>query len=208
MELVFETPEKLNHADAAHLARLPRIVVPDRFDPDELLYSPLPREVPALSEERKALVVDLATQVFGAYENGRLVRWGPVSTGDRRHQTPSGPYHLNWHQRVRVTSENPTWIMPWYFNFASDRGLGLHQYSLPGRPASHGCVRMLAVDAKWVFGWGEGWTVADAGGEVVELGTLVLVVGQYNHRAPQPWLEPGWWAQGASLSLPETAAAQ
>ena len=190
--------EKLNHADAAHLAGLPRIVVPDRFDPDELLYSPLPREVPELSEERKALVVDLATQVFGAYENGRLVRWGPVSTGDRRHQTPSGTYHLNWHQRVRVSSENPTWIMPWYFNFASGQGLGLHQYTLPGRPASHGCARMLGVDAQWLFQWGDGWTLDDDR-ELVRPGTLVLIVGKYNFGAPQPWLRPEWWSQGVTL---------
>lgn len=28
---------KLNHADSAHLARLPRILVPDRWDADQLL---------------------------------------------------------------------------------------------------------------------------------------------------------------------------
>ena len=199
---------KLNRADNAHLARLGHIIVPDRWERDELVYSPMPQSVPQLSDESKAIVVDLTAQVFGAYESGNLVRWGPVSSGRRHHETPPGTYHLNWRARLHVSTEDPTWIMPWYFNFASDRGLGLHQYSLPGRPASHGCVRMLAVDAKWVFSWGEGWTVADAGGEVVELGTLVLVVGKYNHRAPQPWLEPGWWAQGASLSLPETAAAE
>ena len=34
---------KLNHADSAHLARLPHIVIPDRWDADELLYSPMPQ---------------------------------------------------------------------------------------------------------------------------------------------------------------------
>jgi hypothetical protein len=199
---------KLNRADNANLARLHRIIVPDQWERNELLYSPMPQSVPQLSDENKAIVVDLTAQVFGAYESGNLVRWGPVSSGRRHHETPPGTYHLNWRARLHVSTEDPTWIMPWYFNFASARGLGLHQYSLPGRPASHGCVRMLAVDAKWVFSWGDGWTLAETGGEVVELGTLVLVVGEYNHLAPQPWLQPGWWAQGASLSLGETAAAK
>src|SRR5438477_9965030 len=32
---------KLNHADSAHLARLRRILIPDRWDGDQLLYSPM-----------------------------------------------------------------------------------------------------------------------------------------------------------------------
>ena len=150
---------KLNHADSGHLAGLSRIVVPDRWDPDELVYSPMPQFAPQLADEKKAIMVDLTAQVFGAYESGRLVRWGPVCTGARSRQTPSGTYHLNWHARVHVSTEDPTWIMKWYFNFAAVRGLALHQYSMPGRPASHGCARMLAVDAKWLFEWGDGWTL-------------------------------------------------
>src|SRR5260370_16944565 len=69
---------KLNRADSAHLARLTRIVVPDRWVPDELLYSPMPQVVPQLSQEMKAIAVDLAAQVFGASETGRFVRWEPL----------------------------------------------------------------------------------------------------------------------------------
>ena len=153
---------KLNHADSAHLARLLRILIPDRWDADELLYSPMPQSAPLLSQEKKAIAVDLAAQVFGAYEFGRLVRWGPVSSGSRQHRTPPGTYHLNWRARVHVSSENPTWVMQWYFNFASGRGLALHQYALPGKPASHGCVRMLAEDAKWLYQWATGGRLRQA----------------------------------------------
>ena len=198
---------KLNHADSVHLARLPRIVVPDRWDPDELLYSPLPHVVLQLSQEKKAIVVDLAAQVFGAYECGRLVRWGPVSSGDRRHQTPAGAYHLNWRARVHVSTENPTWVMPWCFNFASRQGLALHQYALPGRPASHGCVRMLSRDAKWLFDWGDAWTLAGAH-ELVQPGTLALVFGKYDFGAPQPWLQPEWWVRGVTLPVQQIASAK
>jgi hypothetical protein len=197
---------KLNRADPAHLARLARIVVPDRWVPDELLYSPMPHEVAELSDEMKAIVVDLPAQVFGAYENGRLVRWGPVSSGARHRQTPPGTYHLNWRARVRISSEDPTWIMPWYFNFSNSGGLGLHQYSLPGRPASHGCIRMLAVDAKWLFNWGRGSTLAAGAGEPDQPGTLVLVVGTYDFRFPQPWLQPKWWARGVTLPADQIAS--
>jgi hypothetical protein len=194
---------KLNHADGGSLPRLGRIIVPDRWNLDELAYSPMPQSVESLAQERKALLVDLTAQAFGAYESGTLVRWGPVSSGDRHHQTPPGVYHLNWHAPVRVSSENPTWVMPWYFNFSEGRGLALHQYRLPGRPASHGCVRLLAVDAKWLYRWGNGSTIDDETGEVVHSGTLVVLIGKYNFAAQQPWLRPKWWAEGVSVeSLP------
>jgi hypothetical protein len=198
---------KLNHADSAHLGRLGRMVVPNRWADDELLYSPMPRTVPELTNERKAIIVDIPAQVFGAYENGELVRWGPVSTGDRQHQTVAGTYHLNWHTRVRVSSENPTWIMPWYFNFSSDRGYGLHEYTLPGRPASHGCTRLLETDAKWFFHWGEDWTL-DEDRQMVQPGTLLLLIGTYNFRAPQPWLRPGWWTRGVIVSIDDKIASR
>jgi L,D-transpeptidase catalytic domain len=198
--------QKLNHADAVYLTRLKFILVPDRWEADELAYSPIPRVVQELSEEDKAIVVDIATQVFGAYEWGKLIRWGPVSTGDRNHQTPPGAYHLNWHSRREVSTENPAWIMPWYFNFDSRQGLGLHQYTLPGRPASHGCVRLLAVDAQWLYHWGDGWAIDQESRELIHPGTLVLVIGKYDFRSPQPWLLPEWWSRGVTLLVRQTAS--
>lgn len=196
---------KLNHADRTHLARFRRIIVPDRWNADELQYSPMPPTIEAFENESKALLVDLRAQTFGAYERGTLVRWGPVSSGDKRHQTPAGVYHLNWHAPVHVSSENPTWVMPWYFNFASKLGLALHQYTLPGRPASHGCVRLLATDAKWLYRWGQGWSVDDETREVERRGTLVVVTGKYDFAAPQPWLKPAWWQERISVHLPDLA---
>ena len=55
---------KLNHADSAHLARLPRIVVPDRWNLDELLYSPMPHVARQLSQEKKAIMVDLTEELL------------------------------------------------------------------------------------------------------------------------------------------------
>src|SRR5689334_12800781 len=73
--------EKLNRADREHLDRLKVLAVPDRWDLDELAYSPLPQKYEGARTLNKALVVHVPGQVFGAYEQGRLVRWGPVSSG-------------------------------------------------------------------------------------------------------------------------------
>jgi lipoprotein-anchoring transpeptidase ErfK/SrfK len=192
--------EKLNRTDAPRLARHAMLIVPDRWDADELDYTPLPRRVAALAAHRKALVVHQPQQVFGAYEHGELVRWGPVSTGRREHPTPSGEFHLNWRSRGRHSTVNPAWYMEWYYNFHNERGISLHQYELPGRPASHACVRLLERDARWIYDWGEGWTLDARGWRVLEHGTPLWVVGAYDFDAPPPWLDAA--APHPAIELP------
>lgn len=187
--------EKLNRADRKHLPKLFSIVFPERWEAEELAYSPMPKNDPWAAQYPKALVIDQPLQAFGAYENGQLVRWGPVSTGRRGDRTPSGLFHLNWRSRGRHSTVNPRWYMPWYFNFHNIRGLSLHAYELPGYPASHACVRLLEYDAKWLFHWGEPSEVAADRRTVLKHGTPVLIVGQYDFKTPAPWRTPEFFAR-------------
>jgi len=184
-----ELLEKLNRADRDHLPRQDRLVVPDRWYTEELDHSPFPRSVAELAPNPKALVVHLPLQVFGGYEHGRLVRWGPVSSGRQEHPTPGGEFNLNWRSRGRHSTVDPTWYMEWYFNFHNERGLALHQYALPGRPASHACIRLLERDSRWLYGWGEGWKLDEHGWDARRPGTPLWIIGQYDFDAPPPWLE-------------------
>ncbi len=198
--------EKLNRADRGHLPRLDRLIVPDRWEADELEYSPFPREVGELAGYPKALIVHQPLQVFGAYENGRLVRWGPVSSGREAHPTPGGAFHLNWRSRGRHSTIDPDWYMKWYFNFHNTRGLALHQYALPGHPASHACVRLLERDARWIYGWGEGWRVDERGWELREPGTPLWILGRYDFGAPPPWLKEGETHPPVEVRLPPSGS--
>ena len=155
--------EKLNRADAGDLEQLKELVVPDSWSGDELSYSVLPARY-ALSEGWSTfVVVYLPGQLFGAYESGRLVRWGPVSSGSRRSPTSPGRFALNWRSTGRASTVDPDWFMRWYFNFDNGEGLAFHAYSLPGLPASHGCIRLLERDAQWLFEWGQTWLLDPAG---------------------------------------------
>jgi hypothetical protein len=179
--------EKLNRSDLRHLPRLNVLVVPDRWDLNELDYSPLPQRYKWAEPYSKALIIDQPVQAFGAYEHGQLVRWGPVSSGRKAAPTPSGLFHLNWKAKGRHSTVNPKWYLPWYFNFDNDRGLSMHAYSLPGYPASHGCIRMLERDAKWIYDWGQGWQLDSKGWTVQKYGTPVLILGQYHFGQPRSW---------------------
>ena len=191
--------EKLNRSDVVHLARLPELVVPGEWLDDELYYSPLPLGSAWASGHSKTLIIHQPSQVFGAYELGRLVLWGPISSGRKIYPTPSGLFHLNWRSPGRSSTIDPDWYMPWYFNFDNDRGLAFHQLELPGRPASHACVRLLERDARWLYEWGEGWVLDERGWNVLVPGTPVLILGQYDFEAPPPWRLLEWLSTGVEL---------
>jgi hypothetical protein len=196
--------EKLNRRDVPHLARATTLIVPAEWLADELLYSPLPLTWAWAEPHPTALVVDQPAQVFGAYEHGRLVRWGPVSSGRKSRPTPSGLFHLNWRSKGRRSTDDPDWYMRWYFNFHTQRGLAFHQLELPGLPASHACVRLLERDAQWLYGWGQGWALDARRRQVVTPGTPVLIAGAYDFDAPPPWLSLEQLAQG--IELPASVA--
>jgi hypothetical protein len=193
--------EKLNRRDVEHLARLTQVIAPDAWHEDELDYSPLPRDWAAAAQFAKFLVVHETSQVFGAYENGRLVRWGPVSTGRADKQTPPGLFHLTWRARTRRSTENNAWILNWYFNFINERGISFHEFELPGRPASHACVRLLARDAQWIYDWGDQWQLTEDRKQVAVEGTPVLILGPYDFKRPAPWLALEWWSR--KIELPQ-----
>jgi hypothetical protein len=191
--------QKLNRVDGDSLARLDQMVVPDRWLDDDLAYSPLPRFYGWGDRPSKLLVVFQPAQVFGAYEYGRLVRWGPVSSGRQTAQTPTGLFHLNWRSKGRHSTIDPDWFMAWYFNFHNAEGLSLHEYALPGRPASHACVRLRRADAIWLYDWGEQWQLDAARRRVLADGTPVLIIGTYDFGAPAPWRSTAFPARRVKL---------
>ena len=184
--------EKLNRRDAERLVRtdppVPGLVVPQAWDSGDLAYSPFPLEWSAIVDHPKYLVVHQPTQAFGAYESGKLVRWGPVSTGRKETPTPEGAYNLTWRSRKRTSTDNDAWILEWYFNFINARGISFHQFDLPGYAASHACVRLLQRDAQWLYAWGEQWKLSADKRAVEVPGTPVLIIGAFGHGEPPPWV--------------------
>lgn len=200
--------EKLNRRDREHLVRtdppVPGLVVPVAWQDDELSYSPLPKEWPAAAGHSKYVVVHQPFQVFGAYESGRLVRWGPISSGRKETPTPAGAYNLTWRSRKRTSTDNDAWILEWYFNFINSRGISFHQFDLPGYAASHACVRMLQRDAQWLYGWGDQWKLSEDRRTVDVPGTPVLVIGAFGHGQAGPWTSLPMLT--TALPLPEAVA--
>jgi hypothetical protein len=165
------------------------LIIPNRLDLDFCAYSPFPRTYEGGQEFPKLFIIEKSIQAWAAYEQGRLVRWGIVSSGGLQTPTPNGRFNFNWKEPKRISSLSPPgeeWLMRWVFNFHEARGIHIHEYAMPtGGPGSHGCVRLVEEDAKWIYNWADGWKTArggtgfaSAGGRVVEQGTTVLVLGE------------------------------
>ncbi len=143
----------LNRADGWKLKHMDTLVFPDTIGKDIGMYSPFPKSVAELQEVKKIVLVSHYAQVFAVYENGERIKWGPVSLGSKFKPTPTGLFAVNWKSKKTRSTINSSWILEWYCNIDNYEGIGIHQYELPGYPASHGCVRMYRDDSNWLYHW-------------------------------------------------------
>lgn len=92
----------------------------------------------------------LDRQVALVIRRGRVLRTIHVSTGKQGYVTPPGRYEVFRKSRRSWSVPYRVW-MPWASYFV--RGIAFHQArSVPVVPASHGCVRVTAGDARWLYG--------------------------------------------------------
>ena len=192
------------------------IVLPSHIEVDARAFSPFPLRYPGAAEFEKLFVIDKASQAWAGYENGDLMRWGLVSTGTDGSETPAGRFNFNWKEEYRVSTLSPpgeSWEMRWVFNFHDRRGIHVHQYyALPTTgPASHGCVRLMTADAKWIYEWADGWVTsngtADDGlgsrGRIREQGTTVLVIGTEPPGTPRRFVDADGTPEMIRVELPD-----
>lgn len=122
--------------------------------------SPFPIKLPG--EKEKQIVIDQDKLAWAAYDTqGNLVRWGPISSGrdkcsdsNRSCRTLPGIFRVFSKENEKCTSDifpigKGGAKMPYCMYF--HKGFALHgSDDIPGVRASHGCVRIFTVDAKWL----------------------------------------------------------
>lgn len=179
----------LNRIEKSRVKAGTRLVIPDTLIEDFLKYSPFPENLAYLDSIPKTVLIAQRIQAFALYENGLLIHWGPVSSGKQSTPTPNGLNYANFKSKRKVSTVDPDWIMPYYFNFMNYYGVGVHQYLLPGYPASHACVRLDMDDAMFIFDWAVPWKLDASGKYLVKNGTPFMVFGEYDYKAQAPWLD-------------------
>ena len=133
--------------------------------------------------------VDLKRQVLFLYKDGSLLRILSISTGNNKRYcvdgqcatavTPGGSFKVNRRIKGLRVSRLGKLYNPLYFN----GGIAIHGApSVPGYPASHGCVRIPMHTSAWFY-------------DTVPNGTPVYVIG--GKRAAVPFNEQAPPADGA-----------
>ena len=178
----------VNRTDRQNFLRMDSVLVPTDLEQDVKQYLPFPLTVKSIEGIDKIIYFSYPTQTFGAYENGVLVRTGPTNMGRKEHQTPVGLFFANWKAKVSTSTVDDAWILHWNVNIMNENGVGWHQYSLPGTPVSHSCLRLQKEDAKFLYFWIDQWVLADKH-TVLTQGTPVIIFGEYDFSAPKPWLQ-------------------
>lgn len=176
---------QINRIDIKNIKQGSTIVIPVSFDTASL--APFPPQVPSLVDVPKILLFSQRVQAFAAYENGILIRWGPLSSGKQSTKTPNGLFSTNWKGKEVKSSFDDEWVLKYNFNIDNFEGIGFHQYEMPGYPASHSCLRLHLQDAIWLYDWAEQWILSGDGQTRIAHGTPVIVFGDYGFGKTAPW---------------------
>ena len=178
----------VNRTDKQFFTKMDSVIIPTDMSGDISFYLPFPAEVPYLVDVDKIIFFSYPSQTFAAYENGILIYTGPTNMGRKKDQTPTGLFFTNWKAEETISTFDDEWKLLWNFNIENKKGVGFHQYELPGYPASHSCLRLHEKDAKDLYEWADQWVLVDD--ENVKFkGTPVVVFGSYPFDAPKPWLQ-------------------
>nr|WP_250063384.1 L,D-transpeptidase [Stenotrophomonas mori] len=149
------------------------------------------------------LVVSLDEQRAYAYRNGIAIGMTTISSGKPRHETPTGVFTIlqkNKDHRSNLYNNAP---MPYMQRLTWD-GIALHGGSLPGYPASHGCVRLPQAFAQKLFAEtrrGDTVVVADAKSSPMTLvypAVLAPVSARGAPLAPLPEAPEPYWDDSLS----------
>ncbi len=175
-----------NRLDVRHIQTGVILTIPKTLD-DWSALSPFPTELAVAEAIPKLMLISQRVQAFAIYENGKQIRWGPVSSGKKDTPTPSKLYSTNWKGKLVTSSLEGAYLLPWAFNLDSTEGISMHQFDLPGYPASHACVRMLEADAEWIYNWADQWILSPDGNTEIASGTPVIIFGQYAFGKTAPW---------------------
>ena len=88
----------LNRMDPRRLNAGDKMVIPDSVTTDLLPYAPFPEELDILDSIPKTVLISRRIQGVALYENGKLIKWGPASTGKRIH---SNSYRISSTETIR-----------------------------------------------------------------------------------------------------------
>ena len=107
----------------------------------------LPEFLPSAAKHEKYILINRRLQYLGLYERGHLKYVYPISSGISK-ATPLRNFVVN-HMDERHYSKKYDSSMDHALNIGGD--YYIHEGIVPGYAASHGCIRLFPLDARFLF---------------------------------------------------------
>ena len=112
-------------------------------------------------EGEPRVIISLSDQMAYLYRGDRLAAVATVSTGTDKNPTPTGIFPILAKKTMHHSRKYDNAPMP-HMQRLDKWGIALHAGHNPGRPASHGCIRLPAKFAAKLYG-------------VTEIGSTVFI---------------------------------
>ncbi|HET7709669.1 MAG TPA: L,D-transpeptidase family protein [Sphingomicrobium sp.] len=148
-------------AEAASAAAMARSDMYDAFG--DVILKPgryLWRDVPAGAGPER-VIISLGDQLAYLYRGDTLMAVTTISSGTAKNPTPTGIFNVLEKKPMHRSRKYDNAPMP-FMQRIDKYGIALHAGHLPGRPASHGCIRLPSQFAAKLY-------------KVTDLGTTVMI---------------------------------
>ena len=108
----------------------------------------LPEFLSEAAKHEKYILIDRRQQYLGLYEWGNLKYTYPISSGASK-ATPLRKFVVNYMDQVHNSSKFEQAPMDHALNIFGD--YFIHEGIVPGYPATHGCIRVFPLHARFLF---------------------------------------------------------
>jgi L,D-transpeptidase catalytic domain/SPOR domain len=138
---------------AEEATRVQRLAAPEppaapiKLPPPAMIHPPT---VEAVLRSGTLMVISKKSQTMFVFSDGQLWASTPISSGKRRHETPSGVFPILQKHKLHRSNIYSNAPMPFMQRLTWD-GIALHAGWVPGYAASHGCVRLPRAFAEALF---------------------------------------------------------
>lgn len=107
----------------------------------------LPQYLPYAAKHEKFILINRRLQYIGLYERGNLKHVFPISSGISK-STPLRNFVVNHMDEIHYSKKYDS-HMDLALNIGGD--YYIHEGIVPGYAASHGCIRLFPLDARFLF---------------------------------------------------------
>ena len=152
----------------------------EQLDAGEFVWDPSGAEAGPVE-----IVISLGQQKAYVFRSGELIGGSTISSGRPGYESPVGRFQILQKKVMHRSNRYESAPMP-YMQRLNWYGVALHAGQIPGRPASHGCIRLPSAFAKKLFAETQVGSFVFVTDDPLQSSEAALKLARANASAPMP----------------------